>query len=313
MFTDKSSACTLSRVATRWPIHAALVAWWGVVSLCPAATSIQNFAAASNDRFANNPNFIGSGLNWSGVGRSNTGGWGTMLTPSVFLSATHARPGTGSVMSFFPGNDPSALAVTRTVTGGQRLGTSDLWVGTLSSALPPAITNYQFCQIAVSAANFATSALNDLPILMGGISPTASGYGAVTATVQTVGTNRLEGFAEDLVVDGSTGDVLLTAQNLTSDATYGFTVTGFEAQLVSGDSGSPLMMVAGGRLVLVGIAWAAGAVDINPDPNIVINRPGSAFSYTGSHTTEILALIPEPAVPWLVLPACGLLALRRRV
>ncbi|MEI6656247.1 MAG: hypothetical protein WCP45_15905 [Verrucomicrobiota bacterium] len=312
MFTLQSMTCTRPRVAKHLQILTALVVGCALVAPCHGATSIQNFVPASNDRFANNPAFIGGGLDWSGVGRDNDGGWGTMLTPTVFLSAAHAHPGVGSLMSFFPANDPSAAAVTRTVTGGHALGTSDLWVGTLSAALPPAITHYQFCQIAASAASFAASVLNDLPIFMGGISPTSSGYGAVTATVQTVGTNRLEGFMDGLAVNGSTGDVLLTVQNLTSDTAFGFTVTGFEAQLVSGDSGSPLMIQVDGRLVLGGIAWAVATDDIDPNPITSVNRPLSAFSYTGSHTAEILALIPEPALPWFLLPGAALLAVRRR-
>jgi hypothetical protein len=223
---------------------------------CPAASSIQNFSAASNDRFANQAAFIGSGLDWSGVGRSSDGRWATMLTATVFLSANHYHPGIGSSLSFYPGNDPGAAAATRMVTGGQRIGTSDLWVGFLNMALPTAIAGYDFSRVAVTEANFVSSALCDQSVFMGGVTPTATGYGAVTATVQTVGENRLEGFIEDATDTSlsAVGDVLVTAQNQALDALYGYTLSGFEAQLNGGDSGSPLMLVVDGRLMLAGDA-----------------------------------------------------------
>jgi hypothetical protein len=281
---------------------------------CPAASSIQNFSAASNDRFANQAAFIGSGLDWSGVGRSSDGRWATMLTATVFLSANHYHPGIGSSLSFYPGNDPGAAAATRMVTGGQRIGTSDLWVGFLNMALPTAIAGYDFSRVAVTEANFVSSALCDQSVFMGGVTPTATGYGAVTATVQTVGENRLEGFIEDATDTSlsAVGDVLVTAQNQALDALYGYTLSGFEAQLNGGDSGSPLMLVVDGRLMLAGIAWAVGTADIGPDPTHPVNRPVSVFTYTGSYAADILPLIPEPATACMTLLAAVLLAARRR-
>ena len=309
---DMPTSCTWCRGSTLRKIPATLAAFAGLALTCQAATLIQNFTAASNDRFANDPAFIGSAFDWSGVGRSTDGHWGTMLSPTVFLSANHYHPGVGSSMVFFPGNDPGASPITRTVTSGQAIGSSDLWIGVLGAALPATITSYDFAQVATSAAGFATSALNNLECFMGGITPTASGYGAVTTTVQTVGENRLEGFFDDLTVYGSTGDVLVTVQNLTGDAAYGFTLTGFEAQLQIGDSGSPLMLVADGKLVLAGIAWAVGPVDIDDNPTITVERQASAFTYTGSHTTELLAFIPEPGADLLALAGGVLFAMRRR-
>jgi hypothetical protein len=61
-----------------------------------------------------------------GVGRAASGAWATLLTPNVFLSATHYRPAIGSTVTFYPGNDPSATALGRTVAGGQQIAGSDL-------------------------------------------------------------------------------------------------------------------------------------------------------------------------------------------
>jgi hypothetical protein len=300
-------------------LFAILAAFGALAQVGQAATSIQNFSAATNDRFANNPAFIGSAWNWSGVGRSNNDTWGTMITSSVFLSANHYHPGVGNQMTFFPGNNPGGVPVTRTVVSGQRIGSSDLWLGFLNATLPTTITAYDFSREAISEANFVVSGLNDVPVFLGGVTPTGSGYGVVSATVQTVGTNRLEGFWENLTVGSTgTGDVLLTVQNLAGDGVFGYTHTNFEAQLQGGDSGSPLMVSSGGRLMLAGIAWAVGPGDIDPTA-LVANRPVSAFTYTGSYTDKIvtlvpeLAIVPEPAsaLATAVFLASGLL-LRRR-
>jgi hypothetical protein len=260
-----------------------------------AATLIQNFSPASNDRFANDPAFIGSGWDWSGVGRSNNNTWGTLITDSVFLSAAHYHPGVGNQMTFFAGNDPGAVPVTRTVVSGQKIATSDLWIGFLDSSLPATITPYEFLRGAVTEDSFGISVLLNLPTFMGGLTPTTTGYGAASATRQTVGTNRLEGFVEDLAAAGAVGDALLTVQNQQGDGTYGFTTTGYEAQLQSGDSGSPLMIPTGSGLILAGIATAIGTADIDPSPTSEANRPVTAFTYTGSHTEEIVTLVPELA------------------
>ncbi len=114
------------------------------------------------------------------------------------------------------------------------------------------------------------------------------------------------------------GEVLLTVQNLAGDGVFGFTHTGFEAQLQGGDSGSPLMVPVGGTLMLAGIAWAIGTGDIDPTASVE-QRPVSAFTYTGSYTDEIVTLVPElvtvpepaAAVATAEFLASGLL-LRRR-
>jgi hypothetical protein len=299
---------------------ASLAVFCALTSIVHAATLIQNFSAASNDRFANDPAFIGSGWDWSGVGRSSNNTWGTMITNSVFLSAAHYHPGVGNQMTFFPGNDPGAASVTRTVLSGQKIGTSDLWIGFLDSGLPASITSYEFVRGAVTEANFGLSGLFNLPAFLGGLTPTAVDYGAVSATRQTVGTNRLEGFAEDVELGSSISDALLTVQNMEGDAYYGFTRTGYEAHVQGGDSGSPLMIPYGGELILAGIAMGIGTADIDASPTSEAIRPLAAFTYTGSYTDEIVTLVPElSAVPEptsalaTALVLAGGLLLRHRV
>jgi len=307
-------------VALRRRLVAILAAFGAFADAGQAAMLIENFSAASDDRFANSAAFIGSGWDWSGVGRASNSTWGTMITQSVFLSATHYHPGVGNQMTFFAGNDPAGTPVTRTVVSGQQIGTSDLWLGFLNTTLPPTITSYDFSRTALSEANFGVSALYNQPAFLSGLTPTQAGYGAVPATKQTVGTNRLEGFGQNVTVPGgSTGDVLLTVQNQPGDGLFGFTSTRYEAQPQGGDSGSPLMIFAGDRLMLAGITWAIGTADIDPSPTWVADRPIAAFTYTGSYTDGIVALVPELAsVPepesslaTAVLLAGGLLPRRR--
>jgi hypothetical protein len=72
------------------------------------------------------------------------------------------------------------------------------------------------------------------------------------------------------------------------------------------------MTLADGKLMLLGIAWAVSTIDVDPDPNTTVDRPASAFSYIGSHTAEILPLIPETGVAFMALLAGVILTVRRR-
>src|SRR5690349_5493775 len=77
-----------------------------LLAVCPsiarAALTVQGYSAQTAgmyDRFLNDPSFIGSGYNWSGVGRgintisnADVGSWGTMISPSYFISANHFSP-----------------------------------------------------------------------------------------------------------------------------------------------------------------------------------------------------------------------------
>ena len=286
----------------------------GLTGLTPAAISIQNFSPSANDRFANNPSFVGAGYDWSGVGRAANGTWAVMIAPNVFLSATHYHAGNGTTLSFFPGNNAGATAVTGTIASSQQIGGTDLWLGALSAPLPGGITSYGFMTVPLNEAIFPSSSAANQFVYQSGITPTVGSYGASPLTNQAVGTNRIEGFIDSLVVGGSTGDVTVLVQNLSGDP--GFTLTSFEAKLNGGDSGSPLMVVSGGALVVAGIAWAVGTVDIDNGPG-VIERDATVYSYTGNHAGVIQDFIaahpvPEPHSITLIIAAAGMLLIRRR-
>ena len=284
-----------------------------------AAVSIQNFTPATNDRFANNPAFTAGAYDWSGVGRAADGKWVTMLSPTVFISATHFHPGLpgvgiGTTVSFLPGNNPGATVVNGTIAGGQQVGGTDLWIGYLASPLPGSIASYGLATIPLTGATYAASPVANQFAYLSGISPTVAAYGASPLTNQAIGTNRVEGFQAGLSLSGSTGDVLLFAQNLPGDP--GFTLTSFETDINGGDSGSPLMTVSGGNLVVSGIAWASGTTDIDPGPATAI-RNLSVYTYTGNYAATIQSYIaahpvPEPSAAVLFAGSFLLIGRRRR-
>lgn len=289
-----------------------------LITAAPAAISIQNFTAATNDRFADAPGFTAAAYDWSGVGRSEDGKWVTMISPNVFLSARHFHPGSpgsgiGQSVIFHPGNDPSATPVARTIAGVQQVGGTDLWLGYLSSPVPGTISTYAISTSVLSSASFGTSSLANAPAFMSGISPTTGDYGSYPPTNQAVGTNRVEGFQSGVTVSGVSGDVLLMVQNQAGDA--GFTRTTYEAQLAGGDSGSPLMTLSAGKLVVSGIAWAVGALDIDPGPGVT-NRPGTIYTYTGNYAPIIQNYVEVNAVPepssFTLAAVMALVGFRRR-
>lgn len=278
---------------------ALIAAAWAAATAANAAISIQNFTPATNDRFADDPAFTAGAYDWSGVGRAADGKWVTMLSSNVFIGALHYHPGlpgsgVGTTVSFFPGNDPGATAVSGTIAGAQQIGSTDLWIGYLASPLPGSIASYGLATIPLTDATFAASAVANQFAYLSGLSPTVGGYGASPLTNQATGTNRIEGFQEALTLSGSTGDVLLLAENLTGDP--GFVMTSFETDVNGGDSGSPLMTVSGGNLVISGIAWASGTTDLDPGPGTT-TRNLAVYTYTGNYATAIQSYITAHAVP----------------
>jgi len=125
----------------------ALFALFLLFPLTGSALLINNLDSEFNDwdRSSDRPaSHIGKNFDFSGVGRSSDGWWATMISDRHFLSANHAHPGLGSTITFFQHNPDGTFSntVTRTVSSGQRIFTSDLWVGTLSSPVSSGIAIY---------------------------------------------------------------------------------------------------------------------------------------------------------------------------
>lgn len=277
-----------------------------------AAISIDSFSAVTNDRFADSPSFVADAYDLSGVGRSAGGWWVVMISPNVFLTAVHAPVLVSETLTFYAGNDPTSVSVTATVGGTMQIGNTDLLIGYLDFPISDTIATYTYTTVPLTEATFLSSGLYGDPVLLSGLSPTGTGYGANSATRQAVGVNRLEGFQEDFTAGGtsSVNDVLISVKNQPGDA--GFIYQQYEASLSSGDSGAPLFLTSGGELVLGGINLAVGPENIGS----VGVRDLSAFTYVGNSAAEIAAYVtlhavPEPSAAILGVLG-GLVLLRRR-
>ncbi len=75
-------------------------AWCAVIAPSHADLTVRGYSPLLHDRFNNHSSFIGSGIDWSGVGRSSGGRWATMISDTYFLSAAHFPPGVGDTLTF---------------------------------------------------------------------------------------------------------------------------------------------------------------------------------------------------------------------
>ena len=283
------------------PIIATLI----ISTLCtPAAwpaLSLQSYSAASHHRFADDPAFIGSGYDWSGV--AYNGDWATRISDTYYVTAWHARA-TGS-LTFYEDNDPLGNTVTRTSSSLTRIGTTDIAIGRFSSSPGATIAIYGIADEFTTQATFASSPYFDMEAFVVGL----NGTGGNTTTNFRVGRNELDGFYDDVVL-------VPPVANVTDMITYDNDSPGLgadEAYLQSGDSGAPLFITVGSELVLIGIH--AGI-----DPTL------SASSFLSNYITEISALVeaggesltlisavPEPSSSLLFALGAVILMLRRRV
>ncbi|MEN8735831.1 MAG: PEP-CTERM sorting domain-containing protein [Akkermansiaceae bacterium] len=286
---------------------------------------VANYSDATNLRFDNDPSFIGNSHDWSGVGRvsatpdtgpfSHHREWATLIGDNYFISANHFKPTTGDTITFASGNSPGSPTFNYTVAGGFAVPGTDFWIGYTEAAMEASLKRYSMTTVAAN--NLADTGLAGNTLLMSGDHITG-GPGTLSATV--VGTNQAESFVNSgatsintpehtinfTPTDSASFDWLVTFQNLNSDTANTF--TNHEAQVQSGDSGSPLFNVSGGELEIVGIAFSVFSEPIDGNfidtpggpgtPNDPLEaRQGSIYSYPGSYETEInaaIALVPDP-------------------
>ena len=270
-----------------------------------AALALQNYNASKHHRFANDPAFIGSGYDWSGVARASNTRWVTMISATYFLTANHAPPVAGNTVIFHENNDPTGPTITRTVSSVTQIGTTDISIGRLSSAPGPTIAIYGIASNTTTEATFASSVYSDREVFNVGLNDTGTG-----TTQFRVGRNELDGFI-DVVTEGPRiGDAITfdddrgTPQSLGDDESY----------LQGGDSGAPMFVTSGSDLVLVGANWF---IEDSGTPNF------SGTSFLPNHIAEISAVvsgggesitlvsIPEPSTA-LCLSLGAITLLRRR-
>lgn len=255
---------------------------------------IDDFSTETNDRFANDGAFIADAFDLSGVAFNIR--WVTMLSPNVFISATHFAPSEGSSFTFFESNDANGPSVTRTISGtNTQIGNTDIFLGTLNTYLPSSYTYYNFAAESISSTpgpnSFSNSVYNGANAYVFGRSPTSW----PTAQNIAVGRNKLDRFFSNQTVDDETGDAIAATIDDPSDANY---VT-FEAQLQPGDSGGPLFVEDGsGSLTLVGVNWFTGSTQ-NGDELF-------GATYLGNYSTEIGSWVATHTIPEPRFYALGL-------
>lgn len=272
-----------------------------------SAIQIANFDTLTNDRFANDGNFVADQFDLSGVALN--GRWATMISENVYITAEHFAPTAGSSMTFYASNDPNGTSVTRGITSNrQQIQGTDIFVGTLDAGLPSNFSFYDFATEDITTTtgggpgSFAQSPYNGATAYVFGRSPTNWS----TNQDMAVGRNELDQFFTNVDAAGNTGDAI--AAN--DDGSGGVQ---FEAMLASGDSGAPLFVEnTSGGLTIVGMNWFIADTDDDKVNDIF------GASYLGNYDEDIQAFIdanpvPEPASFALLLGvACGIVALRRR-
>ncbi len=112
--------------------------------LSPALALVnQTTSPARHDRFyvGVDKNLIGSSYNWSGVGRSSSGQYATLITRDCYATCSHWNVGVGNTIRFYNGNLPTSPYEDRTVVS-ETLVSGDVTVGRFSSPLPAGYASY---------------------------------------------------------------------------------------------------------------------------------------------------------------------------
>lgn len=264
--------------------------------MASAAINVDAFSTLTNDRFSNDAQFIANAYDLSGVAIADNGRWVTMLSENVFLSAEHYAPSNGTEVTFYSGNDPNGASVTRTIQSSQRIGSSDLRIGTLDAALGEGYAFYDFATLDLT--NFYVSQTGPSSFLVNDESFLGSQYwGAdaylfgrspsafATSQDMAIGRNKLDRWYDSVTAAGTTDDAMASVTNTSGDANY----LTYEAQLQVGDSGAPMMVDSGsGELTIVGINWFIA----NDGSNDL-----SGYSYVGNYDEQIQAFIDANPVP----------------
>ncbi|MCA9133187.1 MAG: PEP-CTERM sorting domain-containing protein [Planctomycetales bacterium] len=279
-----------------------------------AAITISGYDPNLHDRFTNHSTFIGSGYDWSGVGRTDEGRWGVLVSPSFALSAAHLAPSVDSTLRYYPGNDPSSAPVDRKVIANVSLtqlgltASSDLVLSQLSSPAT-GIAHYPVLSLPSSRQ------LVGQQLFVWGASDSPD-----PPTSMRLGRNEVTAILpafSDPVLGASTGDVFI----------YDFdTVNGLgidEARAEGGDSGAPSFVVSSqGQLTLAGVHWFQYTAPDNLPGSMgsgdtlissFISSINAAMQARGSSERLItITAIPEPSGLGLLVVALAATIGRRR-
>ena len=282
-----------------------------------ADISIANFTDATNDRFTDDPTFIGAGYDFSGVARTVGGGrWGTLISPNTMLTARHFASPIGSTFQFYPGNDPNATPFEAVVVDVQRVGFTDLSIAILDRNVDPSIAIYDFAKDEYSGPPPVTTTNDDGTsstqtffnvdpnevdivgdrILVFGVSPTDS---SDVTTDQAIGENLVLGFSENVIFGSNTDNDSIILQK---DAAGSNNFLTHETHVRGGDSGAPNFLIdsATNQLVLIGVN------SFKLDGAAPSTFLSTGVTYTGNQVDEMNAIIEANAIVPTLLGDCNL-------
>lgn len=246
---------------------------------------IDGYNASQHWRFANDAAFIAGAHNLSGVARSSSNKWATLISPNAFLSADHWHPGKGKTITFYESNDPLGNFEVRTVLGGIQVADSDIWFGVLDAPLPDSYEPLPVLDLPIpDISAFLASDLFNLEVFLFGLSE--NNWSSVTNIA--VGKNRIESW-DEFYSDNLIQKAAVAIRNEPLDEAF----IPHEAYLQTYDSGAPLLGVVGGELTIIGFNWAISntdEMDYQPDPGLGL-RNTSLFSYAGDHTQLIQSYV----------------------
>ena len=255
------------------------------------------------DRFSNSPAFIGSSFDWSGVGRTSSGFWGVLISPSFVLSSRHHSPVDGESIRFYHSNNAADGYVEKSIVSSSVMANSDLILTQLTSATAGVAT--------YAIGNPARNLIGEELYVWG----QAENPDFFLNT--RLGRNEVldiwPNFSSPPELVGQ-GDVFVYD--------YDTTVTGLgpdEARVSDGDSGGPSFITGQNGLELVGIHWfkydaAPGAFAGSGDTLVssFIADINSGMAVRGSSERVTVAAVPEPSVLGLSLVGLSVVFRRRR-
>ncbi|AOS84922.1 hypothetical protein BIU88_12755 [Chlorobaculum limnaeum] len=212
-------------------------------TVCRGEMIVRDYAPARHERFyqGSGNDFVGKRYDFSGIGLGSSGHWATLVSANCFLSANHLHPAVGETVTFWATNRLTEARFTCTVTGGVRIGTSDLWIGWFDKAVDASIARYP---------------IPLQPLLNRYVGLELFNYGMR----HRVGRNVLE-----VIATYSHGGATGITAGYDYDNNDTPAVGGDETFLRVGDSGAPSFAVFNSRLALIGIHWS---VTRNPDSSI---------------------------------------------
>lgn len=187
-------------------------------------------------------------------------------------------------VTFYASNDPNGSSLTRTVSHSERIGSSDLRIGYLDQALSANYAHYDIASASINNLTNFSSTYYDTDAYLFGRSTSSF---TVTSQDMAIGRNKLDSFATNQEVNGTTDHALIAYNNASDEDNY----LTYEASLQTGDSGAPMMVENDGSLTLVGINWFIGT-----NSN---NDPLNGFSYVGNYSSDIETFINANQVPEL--------------